>query len=116
MPRSALAPIEESHVKIVMLAAVAAISCAASAQPAAAPAAPVANAAPAALDGNSPIEALVASPVAKPILLKHFPNLDKHDAYEMFKSISLRDLAPMSDGGITEEKIVAFDAELKTAK
>jgi hypothetical protein len=67
-------------------------------------------------DGGTPIESLVASPKAKPILLKYFPDIDKHPAYETFKSIGLRDLAPMSGGLITDEKLAAFEAELKSAK
>jgi hypothetical protein len=68
------------------------------------------------LNGSTPIETLMASPVAKPIILKHFPNLDKHAAYESFKAISLRDLAPLSGGLINEEQILAFETELKAAK
>lgn len=101
--------------KFLTIAAAAVLSLAAPALAQTPPAA-ASTATPAALDGNSPIEALVASPIAKPILLKHFPDLDKHEAYEMFKSVSLRDLAPMTDGKITEEKIVAFEADLKAAK
>lgn len=104
--------------KFLLFAAVATISATAPAvaAPAAAPAAVPAAPTAAILDGTTPIEVLVASAVAKPILLKHFPNLDKHEAYEMFKSISLRDLAPLSGGNITEEKIAAFEAEMKVAK
>jgi hypothetical protein len=69
-----------------------------------------------ALDSSSPIEALVASPVAKPILLKHFPGLDTHPAYEQIKGMSLRDVAPFSGGVITDEKIAALDADLKAVK
>ena len=54
--------------------------------------APAAAAAP--LNGDTPIETLIASPVAKPLVLKHFPDLDQHPAYEQFKSLSLRALAP----------------------
>jgi hypothetical protein len=77
-----------------------------------APAAPVQPAAA----GNMPIETLMASPTSKAAVLKQFPDLEKHPAYETFKSISLRDLAPLSGGAVTEEKIVAVEAELKTAK
>ncbi len=69
-----------------------------------------------ALNSSLPIEALVASPVAKPILLKHFPGLDTHPAYEQIKGMSLRDVAPFSGGAITDEKIAALDADLKAAK
>jgi hypothetical protein len=72
--------------------------------------------APATAAGNAPIETLMASPVSKAAVLKQFPDLEKHPAYETFKSVSLRDLAPMSGGVVTEEKIAAVEAELKTTK
>jgi hypothetical protein len=100
--------------KFVLLAAVSLIGTAAQAQTPPAPAATAA--APAALDSTAPIETLMASPKAKPIVLKNFPALDQHPAYDQFKSISLHDLAPLSGGLITDEKIAAFDAELKAAK
>ncbi len=85
---------------------------AAAAPQAAAPSAP----AQAATAGNVPIETLMASPASKAAVLKQFPDLEKHPAYETFKSVSLRDLAPMSGGAVTEEKIAAVEAELKTTK
>jgi hypothetical protein len=102
--------------KYALLAAVSLVSCAAiaDAQQAAPTAAPAPVAAP--LDSTASIETLMASPKAKPIVLKNFPDLDKHPAYDQFKAISLHDLAPLSGGLITEEKIAVFDAELKAVK
>lgn len=104
--------------KFLMFATVAALagSAPAMAESGTTPAALTTAPAPSTLAGNTPIEVLVASPVANPVLLKHFPNLDKHGAYAMFKGMSLREVAPLSDGNITEKKIVAFEVELKTAK
>jgi hypothetical protein len=96
---------------IAALALVASAS-AAPAQQAAPPSAPVQSTAA----GNVPIETLMASPASKAAVLKQFPDLEKHPAYETFKSISLRDLAPLSGGAVTEDKIVAVEAELKAAK
>lgn len=104
----------------VMVAAIAAVAAPAALAQTAVPADPVTSEAstPAAagLDGNSPIEVLMASPSAKAVLLKHFPDLDKHPAFEMFKTVSLRELGPLSEGNITEEKVAAFEADLKTTK
>jgi hypothetical protein len=94
---------------MVSIPAVAAQQPAASTAPAAATAAATAA-------GNVPIETLMASPVSKAAVLKQFPDLEKHPAYETFKSVSLRDLAPMSGGAVTEEKIATVEAELKTTK
>lgn len=71
---------------------------------------------PAELGGTTPIETLMASAVAKPIVLKHFPGLDTHPAYEQIKGMSLRDVEPFSGGAITDEKIAALEADLKATK
>lgn len=79
-------------------------------------AAPTADAhASAALDGSSPIEAIAANPAGKAALDKNFPDLSAHPAYEQFKGMSLRDLAPLSGGIITDEKIAALEASLKAS-
>lgn len=70
---------------------------------------------PAALDGSSPIEAIAATPAGKAALNKNLPDLLTHPAYEQFKGMSLHDLAPLSGGMITDEKIAAIDADLKAA-
>jgi len=62
---------------------------------------------------DSPIEALVNDPATKAVLEKHLPGMDKHPAYGQFKGMSLRQLAPYSQGAITDEKIAAIDADLK---
>ena len=62
---------------------------------------------------DSPIEALVNDPATKAVLEKHLPGMDKHPAYGQFKGMTLRQVAPYSQGAITDEKIAAFDADLK---
>ena len=62
---------------------------------------------------DSPIEALVNDPATKAVLEKHLPGMDKHPAYGQFKSMTLRQVAPYSQGAITDEKIAAIDADLK---
>lgn len=62
---------------------------------------------------DSPIEALVNDPATKAVLEKHLPGMDKHPAYGQFKAMTLRQVAPYSQGAITDEKIAAIDADLK---
>ncbi|MBU1273197.1 MAG: hypothetical protein KJ728_12010 [Alphaproteobacteria bacterium] len=62
---------------------------------------------------ESPIEALVNDPATKAVLEKHLPGMDKHPAYGQFKGMTLRQVAPYSQGHITDEKIAAIDADLK---
>lgn len=104
--------------KFLLISAAVLVGTASAAQAQQAPAnpAPAPAAAAAPLNGDTPIETLIASPAAKPLVLKYFPDLETHPAYEQFKGMSLRALAPYSDGGITEEKIVALEADLKAAK
>jgi hypothetical protein len=62
---------------------------------------------------ESPIEALMADPATKSVMEKHLPGMDKHPAYGQFKGMSLRQVAPYSQGAITDEKIAAIEADLK---
>jgi|GEM_PF-208119 len=62
---------------------------------------------------DSTIEALVADPATKAVLDKHLPGIDRHAAYAQFKGMTLRQVAPFSQGNITDEKIAAIDADLK---
>jgi len=64
------------------------------------------------LSVDSPIEAIMADPGGKAVLDAEMPSLRAHPAYEQFKSMSLRQLAPYSGGAITDEKIAAIEAEL----
>jgi len=80
------------------------------------PTTPTPVAAPAALNGDSPIEAIVATAAGKAAMEKHLPDVLTHAAYEQFKGMSLRALAPLSGGIITDEKIAALESDLKTTK
>lgn len=92
----------------------ASISASALAQPGADPAA--AGAAVTAFSIDSPIEQLVANPSAKAVLDADFPGLTAHPAYEQFKSLSLKQLAPYSNGVITDEKIAKAATDLASVK
>lgn len=62
---------------------------------------------------DSTIEALVADPATKAVLDKHLPGIDRHPAYAQFKGMTLRQVAPFSQGHITDAKIAAIDVDLK---
>lgn len=62
---------------------------------------------------DTPIEQLVANPAAKAVVVKHIPGIDQHPAYDQFKAMSLRQVAPYSEGLITEAMLTAIDTELK---
>lgn len=99
-------------------AALASASVAAQAQDQTQPAPPAAAGAPAApaaaaLNGDTPIETIAQSAIGKAALLKVFPDILTHPAYEQFKTMSLRQLEPLSGGAITDEKIAAFEAAAK---
>lgn len=65
---------------------------------------------------STSIEALAADPQAKAVLDKELPQLLTHPAYDQFKVMTLSQLAPMSQGSITEEKLAAIQAELAKIK
>ena len=65
---------------------------------------------------DTPIEAIAAIPAGKAALEKTMPELLTHPAYEQFKGMSLRALAPLSGDIITAEKIAAVEASLRAAK
>ncbi|MCV0413386.1 MAG: hypothetical protein K5831_00695 [Brevundimonas sp.] len=62
---------------------------------------------------ESSIEALVADPATKTVMDKHLPGLADHPAYGQFKGMTLRQVAPFSQGHITDAVIAAIDADLK---
>ena len=76
-----------------------------------APAAPVA-----AFTVDTPIEALMADERAKAVVTKHLPGIDQHPAYEDFKALSLKSLAPFSQGLITEDMLVKISTDLAAIK
>jgi hypothetical protein len=93
---------------------VAAVPAAAQNAPAPAPAAPTAAAAAFTLD--TPIEALMGDERAKAVVVKHIGPLDMHPAYAQFKSLSLRAVAPYSQGQISDEALAKVEADLAAIK
>lgn len=104
---------------ILTAAALACLPAAAFAQTAPAPApAPAATPAPAAkFSADTPIEALFANEAAKAVLVADgLGDVDKHPAYEQFKAMSFRGVAPFSEGKITDEILAKLDADLAKIK
>jgi len=86
-----------------------------------APAALIAQDAPvsapaAAFTIDTPIEALMADERAKAVVVKHLGPVDQHPAYADFKSLSLKTLAPFSQGLITEELLAKIQTDLAAIK
>lgn len=81
-----------------------------------APAPAPAAASAAAFSIDSPIEQLVANPAAKAVLDADFPEVATHPAYEQFKAMSLKQLAPYSNGIITDEKLAKASADFAAVK
>lgn len=93
---------------LALAAATAPVAASAQEAPAAAPAAT--------LSIDTPIAALVADARAKAVLDKHLPGIDQHPAYEQFKGMSLKVLAPYSQGMITDDLLAKIGADLAAIK
>jgi hypothetical protein len=65
---------------------------------------------------DTPIETLVANESTKAVLVKHLPGIDQHPAYDQFKSLSLRTVAPFSQGMISDDLLAKIDADLAAIK
>ncbi|WP_421931659.1 hypothetical protein [Phenylobacterium sp.] len=61
---------------------------------------------------STPIETLVANPAAKAVLDKDIPGLTTHEAYDQFKSMTLTQVAPMSQGALTDDMLKTVQADL----
>jgi hypothetical protein len=54
---------------------------------------------------DTPIEQIVANPAGKAVLDKDIPGLITHPAYDQFKSMSLKEVQPMSQGALTDDML-----------
>ncbi len=61
---------------------------------------------------DTPIETIVANPAGKAVLDKDLPGLTTHPAYDQFKSMSLKEVQPMSQGAITDAALAKTGADL----
>jgi hypothetical protein len=78
--------------------------------------APVTPVATAKFSVDTPIETIAADPAAKVVLDAAVPGLTTHAMYEQFKTMSLKQLQPMSGGRITDDGLVKAGAALATVK
>ncbi len=105
---------------ILTAAALACAPAAAFAQTAPAAPAPAATPAPAAaakFSADTPIEALFANEAAKAVLVADgLGDVEKHPAYDQFKSMSFRAVQPFSEGKITDELLAKLDTDLAKIK
>lgn len=62
---------------------------------------------------DSPIAAIVSDPQAKEVLDRIFPTLTDHPSFDQFKFMSLRQLQPYSEGGITDARIAEAEEAFK---
>ncbi len=74
------------------------------------------KAAATALTLDTPIEQIVAVPAGKAVLDKDLPGLTTHAMYDQFKTMSLKDLQPMSQGAITDDQLKKAGDDLATVK
>lgn len=65
---------------------------------------------------DTPIETLMADERAKAVVVKHLAGIDQHPAYEQFKALSLKSLAPFSQGLITDDVLAKIAADLAAIK
>jgi hypothetical protein len=78
----------------------------------AAPPTPPKAEAKAAFGVDTPISDLVADAKARVVLDRHLPKITENPHYFMIESMTLRQLAPMANGKLTEEVLAKIQAEL----
>ena len=79
----------------------------------AAPAAAATTASPAArFTLDTPIEKIAADPNGKAALDAALPGITTHEAFEMFKAMSLKQLQPYSEGKLTAETLAKAETAL----
>ena len=65
---------------------------------------------------DTPIETIAADPAGKAVLNADFPEMLGHPSYPDFKSMSLKQVQPLSQGAITDEQIAKAKADLAAIK
>jgi hypothetical protein len=84
--------------------------------PAAPAPAPAATAQATRFNLDTPVEQLVAEPRAKAVLDARVPELTTHALYNMFKAMSLRELAPRSGGRLPPELMTQIETDLSAIR
>jgi hypothetical protein len=65
---------------------------------------------------DTPIETIAADPAAKKVLDDDLNNITAHPMYDHFKSMSLSQVQPMSEGALTDAALVKVKADLAALK
>jgi hypothetical protein len=65
---------------------------------------------------DTPIETIAADEKGKAVLNADFPGMLTHEAYDMFKSMSLRAVQPLSQGAISEDQLKKAETDLAAIK
>lgn len=65
---------------------------------------------------DTPIETIAADPAGKAVLDKDLPGLTSHEAYDSFKSMSLKAVQPMSNGALSDAAMAKAAADLAMIK
>lgn len=67
---------------------------------------------------DTPIETLMADEKAKAVVVKNFGGNDvsQHPMFDQFKTMSLKAVAPFSQGMITDEMLAAIEKDLAELK
>ena len=68
------------------------------------------------LNLDTPIETIAANPAGKASLDKDLPGLTTHPAYDQFKSMSLKQVQPMSQGAISDDALAKTGTDLAALK
>lgn len=68
------------------------------------------------LDLDTPIETIAANPAAKTVLDTDLQNITAHPMYDQFKSMSLNQLQPMSQGQLSDAAMAKVKTDLAALK
>lgn len=65
---------------------------------------------------DTPVEAIVADEKAKAVLEANLPGVTTHEHYEMFKTMSLKQISGMAPHKLTPEILAKVEADLAAVK
>ncbi|NML94669.1 hypothetical protein [Novosphingobium olei] len=67
-------------------------------------------------DLDTPIEVLLAHPAPKAVIDAYFPKITEHPMFDQIKGMSLRQLAPLSQGVLSGEVLAKVERDLAAIK
>ena len=65
---------------------------------------------------DTPLTDLMADPRTRKVMDRHLPGVKDNPHYAMIEGMSLRELAPMSQGKLTPEALAKIEAELQAVQ